>query len=117
MSSSRFFEALCLKLILAASALIIGCQAFAESASEDEKGRNLPAWTIMAYIDGDNNLEKQLIFNLLEMEQAKPDGIEIIVFMDRSGGRWKGHGGWSGARIYRVRKNADLPPEQIASDV
>jgi hypothetical protein len=91
----------------------------AQSGSSDDSLRNsdtqsaasgnLPAWTIMVYMAGDNNLEGILINNLLEMEQALPPNVEIIVQLDRSRGFVTGYGNWTGARIYRVRRNSLSP--------
>ncbi len=70
---------------------------------------NLPAWTVMVYMAGDNNLEGLLINNILEMEQALPPGVEIIVQLDRSKGFSTVYGNWTGARIYRVKRNPNSP--------
>ncbi|MBO6171062.1 MAG: hypothetical protein J6N67_02725, partial [Desulfovibrio sp.] len=43
-------------------------------------------WTMMVYLCGDNNLEFPALMDLLEMEQALPEDVEIVVLLDRHRG-------------------------------
>ena len=43
-------------------------------------------WTLMVYMCGDNNLETAAIMDMLEMEQSIPEGVEVLVLLDRSKG-------------------------------
>jgi hypothetical protein len=73
-------------------------------------------WTIAVYLDGDNDLEPFALRDLIEMEFGlPPEGIEIIVLMDRAKGFEKAAGDWTDARVYRVRPDRD--PNRIASEV
>ena len=67
-------------------------------------GQEPAAWTVMVYMDGDNNLEAMLLHDIAEMEQSLPDNVEVIIQVDRAGAQ-PIQGGWSGGRIYRVRRN------------
>ena len=63
-------------------------------------------WTIIAYVDGDNNLERYLLADVKEMEQGCPDaGVDVILLIDRSKGFTKAFGDWTGARVYRLGKS------------
>ena len=69
-------------------------------------------WTIMAYICADNDLEFPALMDFLEMEQALPENVELIVLLDRHRGYASIYGDWTGARLYRVRRAApfDIQP-------
>ncbi len=61
-------------------------------------------WTVMVYMCGDNNLEQAAIMDMLEMEQSIPQGVEVLVLLDRSKGYTQLLGDWSDARLYRIRR-------------
>ena len=65
-------------------------------------------WTIMAFVNGDNNLEAAALEDLREMEAGLPAGakMDVIVLIDRADGYSKALGDWKGARVYRVRSSA-----------
>ena len=65
-------------------------------------------WTIMAFVNGDNNLEAAALDDLREMEAGLPAGakMDVIVLIDRADGYSKALGDWKGARVYRVRSSA-----------
>ena len=72
--------------------------------AENSSGKK--SWTIMVYMSGDNNLEGQSFQEILEMEKALPDGVEIILLHDRSPKFSTDFGDLQGARIYRIRKTS-----------
>ncbi len=61
-------------------------------------------WTIMTYMDGDNNLEGAAIDDIDEMELGggSTDDINVIVQIDRIGGFDTSNGDWTGAKIYNI---------------
>lgn len=65
-------------------------------------------WVFMMYIGVDNDLEKNGMCNLNDMEgiDLAPAGIKVVVFIDR-GGKWKEQGGWTGARAYEIGYNPE----------
>ncbi len=75
------------------------------------------AWTVMVYINGDNNLEGAGVKDVNEMERiGSTKDVNIVVQIDRQ----KGHSGdsladgnWSGTRRYYVRNDDD--PRKITS--
>ncbi|GEM_PF-1763043 len=62
-------------------------------------------WTVLVYLDGDNNLEPFALKDLEEMERALPaKGVEVLVLLDRAQGYTDAEGDWTGARLLRVRR-------------
>lgn len=61
------------------------------------------AWTVMVYIDGDNNLENAAIDDLNELEDAgSTANVNIVVQMDRIDGHDASNGDWTSTRRYYV---------------
>lgn len=71
---------------------------------------NLPAWTIMLYLDADDDvLEDDIIFDLNETELVgSTDQVQIIAQLDRFNGSFDGDGDWTGARRYYITQDSDL---------
>lgn len=73
-------------------------------------------WTIMVYINGDNNLEEYGLLDLNELEQVgSTSEVNFIVQMDRAQGYDRGDGDWTSARRYRVAN--DGRDSNISSEV
>jgi len=65
------------------------------------------AWTLVFYIDGDNDLEPFALKDLEELERGIPDEyVECIVLVDLAEGFSDVDGDWKDARVYRVRKDS-----------
>jgi len=64
-------------------------------------------WTLMVYMDGDNDLEKFAIEDLNEMELGIGDAVEVIVLVDRADNYDTSNGDWKDVRIYRIQKDQD----------
>ncbi len=77
---------------------------------------SLYKWTIMIYMDADNNLEKAGIddFNEMEMVGSTRD-VAIVAMFDRHPGYDSSNDNWSNTRIYLVKK--DLDPLKINSQL
>ncbi|MCF6289463.1 MAG: clostripain-related cysteine peptidase [Desulfobacterales bacterium] len=72
-------------------------------------------WTLMVYLDGDNDLEKFALLDLNEMEQGLPEsGVTVVALVDRAQGYDDSDGDWQGCRVYRLRRDRD--PEKLASE-
>ena len=78
---------------------------------KDDKTVHIPGlddagtWTIMVFMNGDNNLESAGIEDLNEMEGVSgldAAGIRVLVLFDRSPGYDTSNGDWTGTRLYRV---------------
>jgi len=81
-------------------------------------------WTIMVYLDGDNNLEAEAFLDMEAMEQGFraaedagtgfPDNSYILVLVDCLGE--SDDYGWSGTRLYRLRSDggtAEIDSERL----
>jgi hypothetical protein len=68
------------------------------------------AWTLLAYMSGDSNLEGALLRDLDELERGggTDDTMNVIAFLDRSPYYSTADGDWRSARVYEVLP--DLSP-------
>jgi hypothetical protein len=66
-------------------------------------------WTIMVYMDGDNNLEANALQDINEMElvNLENEGVKVIVLIDRCDGYSTADGDWKGTRLYEIKKDLD----------
>ncbi len=63
-------------------------------------------WTIMVYLDGDNNLEEAALDDLNEMEMVGSSAdVDIVVQLDRIGGYDDSNYNWDETRRYHVEKD------------
>ncbi len=63
-------------------------------------------WTILVYLDGDNNLESEGIIDINEMEEIGSDtNINIVVQFDRITGYDFTNDNWTGTRRYYINKD------------
>jgi|MDTC01.2.fsa_nt_gb hypothetical protein len=73
-------------------------------------------WTMLLYLDGDNNLEAAALGDLDELESvAGNPAVEVLVLIDRADGYTTEDGDWTGARLYRV--TPDTQRGRIASEL
>jgi len=68
--------------------------------------RETGTWTILAYMNGDSNLESDLLNDIDEMERVgSSDDVNIVVQIDRSAEHDRRDGDWEDARRYLVLKD------------
>ncbi len=72
-------------------------------------------WTILVYMDGDNDLEKFAIEDINEMELGIGASVEVIVLVDRAEKYDTSNNDWKDTRIYRIRR--DMDKQKIHSDL
>lgn len=75
-------------------------------------------WTIIVYLDADNNLEEELLEDLYEMEKGVHDQVNIVALVDRSKSYSQAAGNWTGAKLFFVQKNnsnSEKLPDRFAS--
>ncbi|MBK9645755.1 MAG: hypothetical protein IPO67_11500 [Deltaproteobacteria bacterium] len=67
---------------------------------EDDPGA---AWTILVYMDGDNDLESYVMHDLNELEASmlSPD-VRVLVLADRAEGYVTEDGDWTTTRRYEI---------------
>lgn len=67
------------------------------------------AWTIVAYLCANNNLEAEILDDLNELEAGLPArGVEVIALIDRADQYDTSDGNWTDARVYRVKADTEL---------
>jgi len=73
-------------------------------------------WTILLYLDGDNNLEGAALGDVNELEAVAGDeSVEVIVLLDRAEGFTDADGDWTGTKLLRITPGQD--PNRIESEV
>ena len=69
---------------------------------------DFPRWTLMLFLNGDNNLEGSAIKDMNEMEVVGSNAdVNIVVQMDRARGGDSSNDNWTGARRFLVEKDED----------
>ena len=80
-------------------------------------------WTVIVYLDADNNLEAAGLQDINEMEAGLTnDNIYLLVLVDRVNGYDSSDGDWKGTRLYRVRYDtngldATIRSERLAAGI
>ena len=75
-------------------------------------------WTIMVYMDADNDLEKDGIDDFLEMSSINlVEGVNVVVQMDRIPYYDDRYGDWTGCRRFLVTHGATPTPQQSIDDL
>ena len=96
--------------IVGAISLSLQCGGNGDGDGDDDDGpgRQKKDWTIMVYLDGDNNLEGNAIGDFNEMEVVgSGKGFDILVQIDRIPEGDSSNGDWAGTRRYHVKKDSD----------
>jgi len=74
----------------------------------DETLLGAKKWTILVYMNADNDLEQYGILNMNQMETVGSDAnVNIVVQFDRSAKYDGSNGDWQGTRRYYVTKDSD----------
>ncbi len=67
------------------------------------------SWTVMVYVDGDNNLEEYALYDVNEMEAVGlPQNARVSVLVDRVPGYSNADGNWTGTRFGLVSQDSNL---------
>ncbi len=73
-------------------------------------------WTIMVYMDGDNDLEEYAIDDFLEMASVgSTQDVNVVVLFDRIEGYDDSYGDWTTAKIFYIEKGM-IPDANNASE-
>jgi hypothetical protein len=76
------------------------------------------AWTVLVYMDGDNNLERWVAHDIdreLAAVGSSAD-VQVVVLADRAKGYSTADGDWTGALAFNVRKGMKATPENAVAD-
>ncbi len=70
-------------------------------------------WTVLIYLDGDNDLEENALEDMREMRQgiaaAKPGTVDVVVLFDRAKGYSREDGDWTETRVYHLGASGGKP--------
>lgn len=76
------------------------------------------SWTILIYLDGDNNLEREAINDFLEMSAVGSNAqVNVVVQFDRIGGYDRRYGDWTGTKRFLVTRDMTPEPGNALSDL
>ncbi len=74
-------------------------------------------WTVMIYLDGDNNLEKYAINDFLEMATVgSTTQINFVVQLDRISGYDTRYGNWTNTQRFRITRDMEPTIDNAISD-
>ena len=77
-----------------------------------------PGWTVLVWMDGDNNLESLVPGDLNELERAVGDDVRVLVQADRIPGYSRADGNWTGTRRYEmVADDTDAVVSPVVADL
>jgi hypothetical protein len=91
----------------------------AEAAAQDPAAqRSIAEWTVLVYLDADNNLEREAVDDFLEMSSvgSSPE-VNVIVQFDRIPGYDSRYADWTGAKRYHVQQGMTPQPANALSDL
>lgn len=89
------------------------CRA-APASQPDKKAE----WTVLVFMNGDNNLEEYMLRDLREMAKVgSTDKVNIVVQLDRIGRYYETSPQWSQTLRFRVTRGMRLGPESAVEDV
>ena len=85
--------------------------------NERETSSQAADWTVLVYMDADNDLEPAGLADLQEMIDAGySDNVNVLIQLDRRADQSDGEGDWSEARRLRIAPGADgAVAEQVAA--
>jgi len=83
-----------------------------DDTGDDDTGAGadatLPQWTVLVFINGDNDLEQSALDDMNEMEAVgSTDEVQVVVQIDRSEDYTRADGDWTEARRYLVQADSD----------
>ncbi|NOK08012.1 clostripain-related cysteine peptidase [Corallococcus exercitus] len=104
MNSSQWSSRARLLLLVAASLLACAGAPRAVKAPPEP-----PAdWTVLVFMNGDNNLEPQALSDFIEMNSVgSSEKLKVVVQFDRNGRYDSRYDGWKDTRRFLVRRNID----------
>lgn len=73
-------------------------------------------WTVIYYLDADNNLEPDMLNDVNEMEMiGSTDNVNLVALLDRNPGYDNRDGNWSNSKLLYIMR--DSSPDKIESKV
>jgi|GEM_PF-2583846 len=82
------------------------------------RAQSMAEWTVLIYLDGDNDLEREAIDDFLEMATVGSSAtVNILVQFDRIPGYDARYGDWSGTLRFRVTRGMTPEPQHALLDL
>lgn len=79
-----------------------------DSSGAGARETDIPEWTVLMFMAGDNNLEDAAIDDFNELETlGSTDEVNLIAQIDRHSGYDKTNGDWSDTRRYKITQDSD----------
>jgi hypothetical protein len=91
----------------------------AEAAARDPAAqRSIADWTVLVYLDADNNLEREAVDDFLELSSvgSSPE-VNVVVQFDRIPGYDSRYGDWTGTKRFLVQQGMTPQPASALSDL
>jgi len=109
---------LCLLLILPAHRVYARSAYTVGTPKGAHAQRQLAQWTVLVYLDGDNNLEGDAIEDFLEMASVgSNDEVQVVVQFDRAPGYDSRYGDWQGTLRFHVTPGMTPEPVNALADL
>jgi hypothetical protein len=87
-------------------------------AAPAQAQRSPASWTVLVYLDADNNLEREAIDDFLEMAAiGSSAAINVVVQFDRVPGYDSRYGDWTGTLRFRVTQGMTPQPASAIADL
>ena len=78
----------------------------ANDTGDTGEPEDIAAWTLLVFMNGDNDLESAIWEDLNELEAAgSNENVHVIVQVDRHESYWQGDGDWTEARRYYITQD------------
>ena len=101
-----------------ATALLVTFHATAQSSSGSADNRKLAEWTVMIFMNGDNNLEEDALSNFADIAKVgSTDKVNVVVQFDRNGNYAETNPQWTQTLRFLVRKGMDPTPATAVQDI
>jgi hypothetical protein len=90
----------------------------APAAAQAKARSRTASWTLMVYMDGDNNLESYITFDLANELAAlgSSNAVQVVALADRTPGYDKSAGDWTSTKLFHVTQGMTAAPENAVAD-
>jgi len=92
--------------------------AFIPSAAAAKARPRAASWTVMVYMDGDNNLESYIALDFANELAALGSNrdVQVVALADRTPGYDKSAGDWTGTLLFHATQGMTATPENAVAD-
>jgi type II secretory pathway pseudopilin PulG len=107
-----------LRCLIAGLVLLLALLPTEAAARDPAVQPSIAEWTVLVYLDADNNLEREAVDDFVEMASAgsSPE-VNIVVQFDRIPGYDSRYGNWTGTKRFLVQQGMTPDPANALSDL